>query len=145
MNFSMTKKYGVFTPTQDQDYDEFSKLKDGDYIVKIKKVRSPVRHREFFGILNLVFENLPENVDCRDRKELLYFLKAEMMLEAYKRGLDECPAGRMNKKGKVILKSISFEDMTQDEFDNWTRDAYKLLAKWMGMEVADLGEWYRNQ
>ena len=145
MKLSLTKHEGRLLPSQTHDKEAIVKMKDGDYIFKTTLIRDPLRHREFFGILNLVFENLPETADCVSVDELLYFVKERITRAYFEADMDNCIAGRINDKGKFIPTSISFEKMNGDEFEEFTKLAYSFLAKWMGMEVLDLKEWYRNQ
>ena len=145
MKLSLTKSNGHLIPTQDHDKQSLSKLSDGDYLVNIKLIRDPRRHREFFGILNLVFENLPEGSDCPTSSELLYHIKERITRAYWEAGFSECVAGRINDKGKYIPCSVAFENMSEDDFDEFSKVAYRFLAMWMGMDVLDLMEWYRNQ
>ena len=144
MKISMAKIADKLTPTTSDDRDKLCKLKDGYYVFLVTQIRCPIKHREFYGIRNLVFENLPEGADCLDAGELLDLVKIEMMTRSVKKGSKTCPAGRVNSKGSFIPKSLSFENMNQDEFDAFTTGAYRVMADWMGIRVLDLVEFYRN-
>ena len=145
MKLSIGKIGNRLTPTTPEDEAKLYKLKDGYYIFSVSQIRCPIKHREFFGILNMVYENLPEKSDCESSEELLGYVKVEIVRKYWEKGIFECPAGRINDKGHVILKSISFDKMGQDEFDKFTTHAYRILANWMKMDVLDLVEWYRNR
>ena len=146
MNIILIKYRGALIPETEQDYEKITKLKDGQsYLFKTSRVRSPERHREFFGCLNIVRQNLPENVDIRDMDEFLYYIKEMIVCSDWKRGMEESIGGRINRKGKFIPTSISWSKMNEDEFEKWRNLAYPIIAKMIGLTASELLAEYHSK
>lgn len=102
-------------PLYDDDYDEKKKLKIGQtYKATISKVRNIAFHRKYFGLINLTWEYQNETIreffhnskDCfRKTIEIASGWCEPIFLLSH------------NEWGEQA-KSISFDKMTQDEFDN---------------------------
>jgi hypothetical protein len=94
-------------PLYDEDFDEKKKLKVGEvYRAKIVRPRNIKFHRKFFALIKIGHENTKS---------------VEMPLDAYRKyaimksGFIDLYA---TPKGTLILpKSIAFDSMTEDEFE----------------------------
>lgn len=138
MKFSMTKRYGTFIPTQDVDKEMFDKLKDGDHIVKVGRIRCPARHREFFGCASIVLANLPENADINCMDDFLFYIKMLIVRKDWEMDKYESIGGRINKKGHFVPKSIAWDKMDEDDFEKWRNRAYPIMAKMIGLTADEL-------
>ena len=146
MKITLIKYHGTLIPETDEDSENILKLKEGmSYLFKTSRVRSPERHREFFGCANLVMQSLPEGVDVRNMDEFISYLKLEMIKQSWDKGLMECPSGRINAKGRMVVASISWDKMNEDDFEKWREMAYPIMAKWIGLTAIELLEEYHGQ
>jgi hypothetical protein len=105
MKIPMIKMFSAIYPDA-STLDEFSTLKDGEYMVEIKKTRNLDFHKKYFALLNLVFMN-------QDRYTSIDNMRHAIMIET----------GYFRKyhtlEGELIKEpdSIALHKMDQVEFE----------------------------
>lgn len=107
---------GNYTPSDDKSHEESSKIAVGTEIKGVK-ARNIKFHRKAFALLNLGFEN-------QDKFELFeVYRKVIMIRSGY---FDEAPT----KDGEVyyIPKSLSFENMSANDFDAFYESALTVIS-----------------
>jgi len=110
-------KSGHYAPYDDKDYDASKKIKEGD-VIKGTKSRNYKFHKKAFALLNLAFEN-------QDKYEVFEVYRKVMIIRA---GFyDEAPT----KNGEVyfIPKSLSFENMSANDFEAWYDATLNIVSK----------------
>lgn len=130
----MQRKNNSLVPVYDSDLNKIMKIKEGKTVsAEIKQQRNLLHHRKFFAILNLVCDNS----DKWERPEqLLIALKIKM---GYVNIVPDFNGGEIIAPG-----SIRFEVMSQDKFSEFYDVAMRILAKEIGVSVADLEENHIN-
>lgn len=110
-------KSGHYAPYDDKDYDLSKKIPEGD-VIKGTKSRNFKFHKKAFALLNLGFEN-------QDKFELFEVYRKVIIIRS---GFyDEAPT----KDGEVyyIPKSLSFENMSAESFEEWYEATLNIIAK----------------
>ena len=101
-------------PMYDEDYDEKKKLKIGEsYEAEIRLPRNLRFHRKYFALLRCAWEYLNENQQSFFKDDLEVFRKS---LEVTAGWCEPC-FDLSAKSWLHIPKSISFEKMKEDEFN----------------------------
>lgn len=119
MKITMTKRFSAIYPDA-TTLDEFLTLKDGDYMVEIKKSRNLDFHKKYFAMLNLVFKNQDKYSDIDD-------LRHAIMIET----------GYFKKyytlQGDLIREpdSIAFHKMDQTEFEVLYQKTIDVVFKYL--------------
>ena len=134
---SLVKIKDVFRPAAKSDMELMNKFSDGEIIlVSMKKSRNPNHHRLIFALGRLIKDNLPE--DHFLENQLPYDIIKAIMLDA---GIVDY---KMNLNGttRIEPKSISFENMSEDEFQPVSEAIFKIAAKLLGVEVDELHKNY---
>ena len=109
---------GVLVPADDAESDRMNRFKTGeDYEVSIKLSRNPAFHRKVFSFLNFCFEhcdysNVSENT-CPKAQFGMFRSDLTIMAGYY----DAC--GRLDGSVKAIAKSLAYENMEQEEFEQF--------------------------
>ena len=110
-------------PLYDDDYEERKKLKIGaDVLCQITTPRNIKFHRKFFALISLTFENLPhtlqEDKNIYNKDVLLERIKYDLGLYDEVKHGDFC---------HIILRSISFAAMDNNEFENFYNRTVDLI------------------
>lgn len=142
-----------FVPAYDDDKEVVDKVENDQIVsVEMKRPRNPGQHRKFFVLLNKVKENLPDDAIWQAGGEMLSTKHPQAVIKALgpdlasvvifinsvKDILDfiKFKTGHYERKymgDKAVnleLKSISFESMAQDEFDQLYQDAVNICLKY---------------
>ncbi len=111
-------------PTQPDGEDIVRSLSgDAEIMVDVKQRRNVQQHKLAMAMITLVWQNIPENIShLWPTKD--HFRK--MLLEATGY-VDEYRdiAGNV----KVVPKSMAFDKMPQEEFNNFFKDAHKIIEE----------------
>ena len=111
-------------PSDRQAFDYLTKLKHGDIVsAVIKKPRNPKHHRKLFAMLQLVWES----TEVQDR-----YPKVENLLDAIKDATGHVETFR-KVNGEVLTKpkSINFESMGQQEFEEFYAQAVDIIVQYI--------------
>ena len=103
--------------------ETYDKLRNGEiYAVSFKRARNPHFHAKMFAVLNAMYEN-QESIDGFEnfRHELLLALKYVHSYTVKKSGAV-----------KVRVKSMSFDEMDDDEFQQLYNDVLSFAARRYG-------------
>ncbi|MFN3605504.1 MAG: DUF1367 family protein [Leptonema sp. (in: bacteria)] len=125
MEFLMYKDKGKLLPL-DVIADEFMRLENGVYIVKLKKDRNIKHHRKFFAILNIAYNNMD------------YYNSVDDVLDDIKINLGLYDVIEVDGKKIVKLKSIAFDKMDEIEFSEFYNKAIKYIAGKLGVSEEEL-------
>lgn len=106
--------------------EDFCKLPNGLYEVKLKRQRNIKHHKKFFAILTIAYENLEGYAD------------KTQLLDEIKLALNYFDIIRINDKDVIKLKSISFDNMDEVEFTNFYDKALQYLADKLKVEKWEL-------
>lgn len=118
-------KYGYFIPSDDPSKEQANKLSIGDEVVA-KSARNPLHHRKAFALLKTGFDNQEKY------KSLEIYRKVMTILAGY---YDEVPS----KRGvEYIPHSISFENMSQQKFNEWYEATMQCVADDLGVTKQEL-------
>lgn len=112
----LAKKGLAYYPAFESDRKALARDKDRDYReVKDSKPRNPLFHKKFFALLKMGFENQEEITDFEGYRSIV------TMRAGYYKEIK-------TKKGLVYLpKSISFENMKQEEFEKLYKDVFQVI------------------
>lgn len=108
---------GHYLPYDDKDYDLSKKIGEGD-VVKATKSRNFKFHKKAFALLNIGYEN-------QDKYEIFEVYRKVIIIRA---GFyDEAPT----KDGEIyfIPKSLSFENMGAEKFEEWYKSTLNVLSQ----------------
>lgn len=130
MELYLVRKLNALYPAHSQDSDHLHQL-PVDEVLKCKVVRprNIGHHRKLFALLGLVFDNLPEGLEehFKNIDDLLY----EMKLQTGHREKYRTLSGR-----EVIrVKSIAFDKMPQDEFQDFYDQCLVVICKYILPEI----------
>jgi hypothetical protein len=133
MEFYAIQKNGILKPAYPEDSEKAHKMRSGEvYRVRVSMPRNVKFHRKFFTLINLVFDNLPEEIPARmpdgepiqirSRKDLLWHIK--MQIGHYEQ--------KVTLGGRVTYeaKSISFAAMDEAEFEEFYNAAIDVILKY---------------
>ena len=125
MKFPMIKKDGALLPLDATGEEHMAKIKeDAGVIVTVTTYRNLKHHRMYWALMHLVWDNLPES-------RAKTWPKPENISDAIKIAtghVDVC----MTVDGKNSFlkpKSISFEKMGQEEFNQFFNQAVEVIVK----------------
>ena len=104
------------------------KLPEGQNVkVTIKRSRSPQHHRLLFSLLTLTLDN---QVDEAVRVCPVYFVNKEHLLTAIKVYLGLSTTYKLpNNKSYEAVKSIAFDSMSQDAFNEFFKGASEFCSE----------------
>ena len=130
MELTLLKKDNTtFVLPYEQDRELSRKLKVGGYFKAklVKAHRNILHHKKFYALIKTVLDNKPEYKNNED--VLVGILKIECGV-----------CWVVKKKGKVyeFPKSISFEKMDQNEFQDFYDKALHVMAEMLEVSVYDL-------
>lgn len=116
-------------PYTDEDADDYRRVGIGD-ILKAKALdeRNVLHHRKFFALINVVFDNMPEQYDRH------FPTRDDLRHELIKR------AGFYNEytdlKGKKQFRaeSMSFDNMSQKRFEELYDRVLDVVVKWFAFD-----------
>ena len=117
---------GQYTPSDDKSHEESQKIKVGSEIKGVK-ARNIKFHRKAFALLNLGFNN-------QDKFESFEVYRKVIIIRA---GFyDEAPT----KDGEVyfIPKSLSFENMSANDFEAWYEATLNIVSKDLETSTDDI-------
>ncbi len=108
-------------PLDDWDAEKKAQLKVGSNVcVETKSPRRLAFHRKFFVLLRLAADNMPESIAART-----HIYNVETLLEAIKIDLGYYDVVRVDGRDVLKLRSISFADMDEAEFQKFYDSAVK--------------------
>ena len=122
MKLHLQKFNKSFIPSTDEDREIFNKLSpDEVYYLEIKKVRNPQFHRKFFALINLGFNNLPEQYEsiCPN----IEVFRSQMLVMA---GHFEVLYD-FDGKEMIKAKSINFATVDDIEFSRIYQDVLNVM------------------
>jgi len=133
MKFNVIRRGAYLFPAYPEDTDAIKQMRpDEVYRVEAKMPRNVKFHRKYFVLLNLVFDNLPEDfsistpqgqtLHIRSVAELLWHIKMQL-------GWHE---QRVTMGGRVTYeaKSISFGAMDEAEFNDFYDRSIDVILKY---------------
>lgn len=101
-----------FVPLDDIDWEKKRQLRlDSDVRVRITKPRNIRFHRKFFALLNIAFDNLPEQVQQNRKIDSI-----EKLLSLIKIHLGYYNVVKIDGRDVIDLHSISFAKMDETDF-----------------------------
>lgn len=126
--FLTKNKAGAFIPTYNSDRESADRIKVGDEVYAAQR-RNIKHHRMGMGLLQLAFQN-------QDQYDNFDIYRYDLTIEAgfFHEGKDE--------KGNIKLypKSLSFENMNQEEFSKWFEAVKSLIIKKFKISNEDISE-----
>jgi hypothetical protein len=127
------KNPGRFVPVNPSDINLVNQIKDGEqFLISIKKNRNPKHHKLIFGIAKCILSNLPEGHFLEN--QMPYDIIKAIMLDA---GIVEYKLN-LNGTTRAEPKSISFENMNEEEFEPVSNVIFEVGAKILGIEKHEL-------
>lgn len=112
-------------PMYDSDFDEKKKLKIGTMVVAdIKQPRNYEHHKKFFALLRMVVDNMPEELQERYPNTDTLLTEIKYQLGHFQTHIT------LSGRETYIPKSISFDSMTQDEFNDFYNGAIDVVLRW---------------
>ncbi len=108
MNFNLIKQQdGSFIPAYPSDWEKAKKFKVGEeYNYSHKKIRNPKYHRKYFAMMRMLFDN-------QDLIDDSYIFRKYMEMKA-----GWYTVTQIGDKEMILPKSINFEKMDEDEFQD---------------------------
>ncbi len=116
----------TYQPPYPSDEAENSKIKIGEE-VRVSRARNPLHHRKFWAIMRCAYANQDKYDDIEIMRQIT-LMKAGHVV--FVDGTD----GRQYP----IAKSIAFDKCSQNEFEGIYTACLNVLAKEMGITVAQL-------
>ncbi len=117
---------GALMPYSDDDKNKLKPFKIGEsFKVKITRPRNLGHHKKYFAFLNIVFDNLPENLE--DKIKSIEDLRTEIKMQLGFRELKVSLSGVEYWKPK----SISFAKMDQSEFEKFYSNSIDIVCKYI--------------
>ena len=119
----------AYLPLNEEDSEIDRKIKVGEIVKTVllneKDKRNLMHHRKYFALLNLVYDNLPEELtdSIRSKDELLIEIKMQIGHREKRTSL--------SGKEYYVPKSISFEKMGQTEFEKVYKDSLDVIVKYI--------------
>jgi hypothetical protein len=112
-------------PIYDSDFEEKKKLKIGSTVLAdVKQPRNYEHHKKFFALMRLVMDNMPE--ELTSRYPTTDNLLTEIKFQTGHYDTHYTLSGRET----YVPRSISFESMTQDEFNEFYDKTIDVVIKW---------------
>ena len=124
MKLYLTKTISGLKPSYSSDHDKFGKLKlNEEYLCDVKQPRNLKFLRKYFALLQLVFDN-QEQIDNFEDFRAIIIMKA-----GFYRQIE-------TEKGVVWLpKSISFSNMSTEQFENLYSKTLDICGKFINLEA----------
>lgn len=137
----LQKHLNSLIPHTDEDKKKLNAYEQGQILVcKTKAPRRPRvywRLKRYWAICKLVADNAPENMPYLSDKDSVHFhVKVDLRM------IKHWVVKPHKKTGKdvVIVEplSISYEKMSEEEFEAFENRAYPLMASWLNVTKEDL-------
>lgn len=129
MKIAMIKIEGVLKPAYNHDVEEFAKLPEDFYIVHIKRSRNLEHHNKYWALIKLLADNWDGFIS---KDQVSTWLK-------YKVGEVDYVI-RTGSEVIVQPKSISFESMSQDRFEEFWEKIIPIVAEKLGITREEIDE-----
>lgn len=127
MKLYLTNTISGLIPFTDSDYEEKKKLKIGEvYEATIKRPRNLPFHRKYFGLINLAWEYQNERAVEHFKHNIELFRKTVEVAS----GWCEPVYSIARKEWVEVPKSIAFDKMDEDEFQNLYERVKDVLFKY---------------
>jgi hypothetical protein len=127
MKIKLLNTVSGLKPLYDSDYDEKKKLKIGEvYEATIRLQRNLQFHRKYFGLINCAWEYQNERVIEHFKHNIELFRKTVEVAA----GWCEPVYSIARKEWIEVPKSISFDKMDEDEFQNLYERVKDVLFKY---------------
>jgi hypothetical protein len=124
MKLLVTKTQTGLKPCYDSDLEVYCKIPLNEtFEIEYKKPRNVRFHRKYFALLKLAFEN---QSDYRNLNDMRYDFN--IVLGYYDEIVNKI-TGEVYKKSK----SISFQNMEENEFSELYDKTKELISKWLGI------------
>lgn len=126
MKFNLVKHNGNAIPATDSDMKKFGKVGEGEvFSCKTIDQRVLAHHRKFFAMINLAWNNMPEQFD--NHFPTVDHLRKELIKRAgfYTEYTD------FKGRKQYIPDSISFDKMSQSEFEDVYDRVLDVILKWL--------------
>ena len=125
MEFYLTKTDTMtFKASYDSDAEAVKHIPIGESVkAKFVKSRNVKHHRKFFGMLQMVTENIPETI--ADQYENMDYLLTEIKFQVGHVEIHNTLGGKIEH----VPKSISFGKMDQVEFEKFYNRAVDVILK----------------
>ena len=120
-------KSGTFTPYDDDDHDKAKKIAPGT-VVKASKPRNYEFHKKSFALLMAGFNNQEKYHTFEIYRKVITILAGYYDEVESKRGTEYLP------------KSLSYENMSAEDFEKWYEAAMVVVANDLGITVEELTE-----
>lgn len=131
----MRRTLNHLAPCYADDLEKLKRLEHGrDYQVTVTRPRNIKHHRKYWALLNLVFDNLPEELEAHFKSvEDLHY---EIKLQTGHRDKWTTMGGQEVWR----VRSISFEKMDQTEFEAFYDAALDVITRYIlpGIEKQEL-------
>ena len=121
-----------FHPAFDSDYEEISKLEENNtYEITIKKPRNIGFHRKYFGMLQEVVNNVPDNISFQTETGIPFPVNNVEQLHKLIKFLNGMTTFELQPNGvpQLIYKSIKFGKMSQEDFEQYYDDSINIICK----------------
>ena len=117
-------RMGALRAADEQAEEALKKMKAGEYLTAdIVRPRNPKFHRLFFALLNVVFTNLPEELEKKIPNIDRLLLHIKLQTDHF--DIDSTLGG----KELYIPHSISFAEMDEDKFEVFFARAITVIRK----------------
>ena len=137
---------GSFIPSYQRDKEIADKMKIGEHIFKYGSQRNPRAHALAFALARCTLENLPEQYDYWHKTlEDNPHGAAYLFIKALELEIGEVmPYQKPNGTIGMIPKSISFDEMSEEEFQPLLTMLTKQAAKYLGITYDEMRRNYLN-
>lgn len=128
MDLYLVKKGGILFPADEDAQESLKKIKEGKMVkAKVTQPRNLQHHKKFFAALNLAFDAFEPITEFKGRQVQKSFdrFRKDVIILA---GHYDIVANVKNEV-RYEAKSISFANMSQDEFDQLYTDVVNVLLR----------------
>jgi len=144
MRINLVKRHdGTFIPAYNSDAEKCAKMKPATYAMSWKRERNPRHHALVFGMARCTLENMSgpwNSAYMRDRNGTPYeFLKA-IMIEIGQVDISM----KLDGTPRPMVKSLAFEQMSEDEFQPISDAISEKCAEVLGVEVDEFRKNYQE-
>ena len=142
MKIFVFKTGSKLVPSTSEDKDKIAKLPVGEpFLISYVKVRNPKFLRKYWALVNIILENLPESVENNLMKNHQFRIKTKDDVHFYiklKNGFVE--KKYIGNDGNIawVPKSIAFDKMTSEEFEEFFSKAVDTACELLTVESDDL-------
>lgn len=122
----LTKKGGVFVPSYPADYEEASRVKDGEE-VKATRARNVEFHRKGMALLKLAFDNQDKYDNFNIYRQIITMKAGFVIWVEDKQG-----------KKQPFAESLSFDSMGAKKFEEWYNAVLTVICKEVGLTSEEI-------